>query len=104
MSPAPARAQLEADPPPQGFVVANTLAGVRRLHYMGHCGKVPGLHYHRYTVFGQTVPDPTVDYDKRCLNCFESDCVVLSPKQHLSSEDSSSSDGDSVVAMPTTGT
>ena len=97
------RAQLEADPPPQGFVVANTLAGVRRLHYMGHCGKVPGLHYHRYTVFGQTVPDPTVDYDKRCLNCFESDCVTLSPKQNLSSEDSSSSDGDSVVAMPTKG-
>ena len=99
-----ASVHLDVEPPPQGFVVANTLAGVRRLHYIGHCGKIPGLHYHRYTVYGQTVPDPAVDYDKRCLNCFESDSIVLSPKQqHSSDTDSSFSDGNSVVAEPTPG-
>ena len=34
-------AHLDIEPPPQGFVVANTLSGLRRLHYIGNCGKVP---------------------------------------------------------------
>ena len=85
-------------------MVANTLSGMRRLHYIGHCGKVPGLHYHKFTVYGQVVPEPTTDYDKRCLNCFESATTALSPKlQPLSDSDSSSSDGNSVVADLTSG-
>ena len=84
--------------------MANTLSGQRMLHYVGHCGKVQSLHYCRFTVFGQVVPEPTVDYDKRCLNCFESDTLVLSPKlQAPPDSDSSSSDGNSVVAELATG-
>ena len=62
---------LDIEPPPQVFVVANTLSVLRRLHCcIGHCGKVPGLHYHKFIVYRQVVPELTTDYDKRRLNCF----------------------------------
>ena len=92
-------AHEDVDPPSRGFVMANTLSGLRRLRQIGYCAKVLGLHYHRSTAFGQVVLYPMFDYDKRCFTCFESETLVLSPKQQFSSDsDSSSSDGNSVVA------
>ena len=41
-----ARAAHKSDDPlARGFVVAHILAGVRRLHFVGHCGRAPGSYY-----------------------------------------------------------
>ena len=52
-----------------GYVVAETTRGLRRLHFVGACGLVPGVHYRAYSVYGQNVP-PLLKYDKACINCF----------------------------------
>ena len=39
-------------PPVSGFAVCRTKAKLRRLHFVGHCGKVPGVHYQDYVHFG----------------------------------------------------
>ena len=31
---------------------------LRRLHFVGHRGKVPGVHYHDYVQFRDVVPNP----------------------------------------------
>ena len=56
-------------PPPPGFVVCRTSAKLKRLHYIGHCGKMPGVHFHNFVLSGDTVPDVT-EYDLQCVNCF----------------------------------
>ena len=54
---------------PHGFCIADTAAGVRRLHFVGECGKRPGLHYFSYSLWGDKMP-PLELFDKRCKNCF----------------------------------
>ena len=60
---------LEDDPLPSGFVVAFTTSKIRRLHFMGNCGRRPGEHYRSYKVFGDEAPEAS-KYDKRCRQCF----------------------------------
>ena len=56
-------------PPVSGFVVCLTKAKLRRLHFVGHCGKVPGVHYQDYVHFGDTVPN-SKEFDWQCIHCF----------------------------------
>ena len=56
-------------PPVSGFVVCRTNAKLRRLHFVGHCGKVSGVHYQNYVHFENMVPD-SKEFDWQCIHCF----------------------------------
>ena len=58
---------------PHGFVVSHVQAG-NRLHYVGHCGRIPGRHYLKYTVFGDTRPNES-EFNLTCSNCFKGAAV-----------------------------
>ena len=60
---------LEVAAPPQGFVVAITTTKLRRLHYVGNCGRRPGEHYRSFEAFGSSPPARRL-YDSRCRQCF----------------------------------
>ena len=60
---------LEDEAPVSGFVVAVTTSKLRRLHFVGNCGKIPGIHFRTYETFRDEVPDAT-QYDRRCRSCF----------------------------------
>ena len=60
---------LEEEAPVCGFVVAMTTSKLRRLHVVGNCGKIPGIHYRSYEAFDNEVPD-AAKYDRRCRSCF----------------------------------
>ena len=58
------------DKAPHGYVVA--IAGSsrrRRLHQVGRCWRVPGLHYKEFEVFGDTLP-AAEDYHLICHQCW----------------------------------
>ena len=58
------------DKAPHGYVVA--IAGSsrrRRLHQVGRCWRVPGLHYKDFEVFGDTLP-AAEDYHLICRQCW----------------------------------
>ena len=59
----------EEEAAPSGFIVALTNSGLRRLHYVGACGKTPGRHYLNFVLHGDEVP-PAAEYDKSCVSCF----------------------------------
>ena len=80
----------EAEPVPFGFVVAHTLAGLRRLHYTGDCGKMAGVHYRSFKVFGDEIPPPDA-FDKRCITCFKKQERFLPAEQSAKPEESESS-------------
>ena len=81
-----AQQPLEVDAP-AGFVIAKTTSKLRRLHFVGSCSRVPGVHYHKFDSWGQTCP-PDTEFDLRCVNCFGRPVPSL---EDSSSEDSSSS-------------
>mgnify|MGYP003319360789 CR=1 FL=1 len=58
------------EPPPSGFCIAITQRRVRRLHFVGNCGKVPGEHYKQYEVWGDLLP-PEHAIDVTCDICFK---------------------------------
>ena len=60
---------LEIAPAPRGFVVAITTAKLRRLHFVGNCGRRPGEHYRSFEAFGDSPPGRRL-YDSRCRQCF----------------------------------
>lgn len=80
----------EADPVPFGFVVAHTLSGLRRLHYAGDCGKIAGVHYRSFRVYGDDIP-PVDAFDKRCETCFKKQQRFLPHEQAAVPEESESS-------------
>ena len=73
--------------PPAGFVVSKTSSKLRRLHFVGSCSRVPGIHYHCFETWGQTCP-PNAEYDLKCINCFGRPVPTVDGS---SSEDSGSS-------------
>ena len=78
---AAAAARLEAarQEPPWGFVVAKTTKKVRCLHFIGACGKKPGIHYFSFDVWGDMMP-PEAEIDTQCGTCFKEGVPVsLSP-------------------------
>ena len=78
--------ELEA---PAGFVISKTSSKLRRLHFVGSCSRVPGIHYHSFEAWGQTCP-PEGEYDLKCINCFGRSVPTLDGSGS-SSEDSGSS-------------
>ena len=42
---------------------------MRRLHRVGNCFRVPGVHYFRYESYGEDLPPPE-KYDWVCLDCW----------------------------------
>ena len=54
---------------PFGFVVAITTTDLRRLHFVGACGRAPGQHFRNYILYGDRVPK-SHEFDKACLSCF----------------------------------
>ena len=88
---------LEDDPIPSGFVVAITVSKLRRLHYVGNCGRRPGVQYRSFEVFGDNPPDP-IRYDKRCRQCFPEEkglVEVAQPGAMETMDDESDSSGSS---------
>ena len=69
---AAARAAADTALPPSGFVIAKTTKGIRRLHFVGNCGKVPGEHYRDFDVWGPILP-PEEAIDVTCGICFKGD-------------------------------
>ena len=67
---------MEVAPPPQGFVVAITTTKLRRLHYVGNCGRRPGEHYRSFEAYGDSPPGRRL-YDSRCRQCFQEGEVEL---------------------------
>ena len=49
--------------------ICRTKAKLRRLHFVGHCGKFPSVHFQDYVHFGDQVPDSR-DLDWQCIHCF----------------------------------
>ena len=60
---------MEDGAPVSGFVVAMTTSKLRRLHFVGNCGKIPGIHHRSYEAFRDEILDAT-KYDRRCRWCF----------------------------------
>ena len=57
----------------QGYVVS--IVGrrrFRRLHFVGLCGRVPGIDYLDFAEYGDLRPSPE-DYDAICRKCWKSD-------------------------------
>ena len=64
--------QPRADPEPEpneGYVVSISPAGFRRLHYLGACYRVPGLHYLQFEILGPDLPDVAAYHDF-CHQCW----------------------------------
>jgi hypothetical protein len=99
--------------PPEGFVIAITKSKVRRLHFVGNCGKVPGEHYKEYDAWGTLLP-PEHEIDAVCSVCFRGDkgnlltkslgpddaqdLVGTSSSSSSSSSSASASDSDRVIS------
>ncbi len=58
---------------PQGYIISiSAKKGVRRLHLMGACHRLPGLDYVDYEVVGDKCPSSD-KYDDYCRNCWRGD-------------------------------
>jgi len=53
----------------QGYVVSLGKRGWRRLHYLGGCSRLPGVHYLRFELLGIERPPPD-GYDDVCQQCW----------------------------------
>ena len=95
------RQEAEDKAPTEGFVVSHAKGSrVRRLHFMGGCWRIPGVHYHRYVSYGQEMPPPSA-MNARCRECFppaaeaEKAEVLAEPEDSDDSGTTSSSDSSS---------
>ena len=77
-----------------GFVVSEVGKRRRRLHFVGHCFRLPGLHYRSFTVFGDEVPEESA-FDKVCSGCFPLGFVSYPQAEGVQEEASSESDSSS---------
>ena len=91
--------ESEDEASPFGFVVALTQAGIRRLHFVGACGRVPGLHFGNFIRYGNRVP-AAHDYDKACVVCFGKKGVVTMPGAKGQSDSEDSGEDDSTEDSP----
>ena len=65
-----ARLAAEPEVKPVGFVVSISKEGLhRKLHFIGACFRIPGVHYRNYRILGELMPSE-YDIDSKCLDCF----------------------------------
>ena len=84
-----ARAQPEVAP--WGFVVSITRGGRhRKLHHVGSCGRLPGVDYKDFEVFGDTMPENKV-LGSMCQWCFGTTALPATEASDIESFASSSS-------------
>ena len=77
--------------PATGYVISVTgSAGYRRLHFIGRCHRLPGVHYKVYELFGDTVPGNAL-YTSVCKACWPDGAVTGDPDDQPASTGSSSS-------------
>jgi len=57
-------------PPTSGFVVSLSRSDWRRLHRIGGCARLPGVHYLRFELLGDDKPGPEA-YDDYCRQCWK---------------------------------
>jgi len=70
--PLPLEDHADLSAPEEGFVCSVSKAGWRRLHRLGGCARLPGIHYLEYDFLG--VERPTLDqYDDYCKQCWRGD-------------------------------
>jgi len=85
----------DATEPEAGFVCSISKAGWRRLHRLGGCARVPGIHYLEFDFLGVERPD--VDrYDDFCRQCWRG----AADPQDISEDDESDSEEEDEEAEP----
>ena len=73
---------------PFGFVVSIRKQGLhRKLHFVGACFRVPGVHCKSYYCYGDLMPSEH-DVDSRCDKCFPGEKMVVEPTVVGSPEES----------------
>ena len=101
-----AAADPDTNPAPEGYVVSVTgAAKLRRLHFVGRCWRLPGVHYTNYIAFGLAPPPPAA-YAAVCRSCWRVEgskpevvgTGVAAPSSSDSSGSSSSSSSSSESA------
>ena len=103
--------EAELQEAPEGFVIAFTQKRLRRLHFVGCCGKVPGEHYKVFEPYGNLLP-PESAFDLVCGVCFRGEHLApasrvpgvseedLEVADSASGSSSSSSSSESAVDSP----
>ena len=83
--------------PAHGFVISFTRKKkFPRLHHLGYCFRLPGLHYLQFEECGDTEPD--VDrYMYKCRDCWPIAKTAAEPADSESGSESSSSDSSSTM-------
>ena len=89
----------EVSPLCYGFVVVHTSKKLRRLHYVGSCGKRPNEHYKQFDVYGDEMPEAS-KYDRRCIDCFPEEKRLEEASENDGSMSSSSSTCSSSASLP----
>ena len=94
----------ETELAPWGFVVSVTRGGKhRKLHHIGDCRLVPGIHYKDFEVWGNVLPGGG-DIDSRCGWCFPASSgsaqTAAEPESDRESVSSSSSSVGSAASSP----
>ncbi len=70
----------------RGYVISvSSKTGYRRLHYLGACCRVPGVHYVQYELYGRETPKEG-DYDDHCRQCWPPRAAAGSKKTTVSAE------------------
>lgn len=72
----------------EGYVVSVTgRMRHRRLHFVGNCYRIPGVHYADYVVYGGTVP-PAAAYTTVCRNCWKEQAAEVAAAGNVGAEES----------------
>jgi len=62
--------ETQESPPMSGYVVSLSRTDWRKLHRIGGCARMPGIHYLRFELLGDARPGPEA-YDDHCRQCWK---------------------------------
>ena len=89
--------------PSSGFIVSITDKGrMRRLHFLGACGRRPGEHYAKWKHYGE-LPPRADEIDARCSICFPQSAAAASTAklpEDINTEDESDTSTSSSSSTP----
>ena len=87
-------AEPQAVPPASGYVVSLSRTDWRKLHRLGGCARLPGVHYLRFELLGDARPGPEA-YDDFCRQCWKSG----GPEEETDEEESETEAEDAEVPI-----